>query len=69
MICGEPIVTIVPDPDISAAVARWGRTALAWEVLRRDPVYVAAFARLPPASAPGALATPTFVARWGVHFP
>ena len=66
---GELIVAIVPDPDVSAAVAQWGRTALAWEVLRRDPAYVAAFVRLAPASAPGAAATPAFVARWGAHFP
>jgi len=55
---------IAPDPDAVAAVIRRGRSALAWEVLRRDPAYRAAFAGLaetPP--------KPLFAADWGLHFP
>ena len=55
---------IVPDPDALDAVLRRGRSALAWEVLRRDQAYQAAFADL-PATQP----EPAFVADWGLHFP
>lgn len=55
---------IAPDPEAVAAVMRRGRSALAWEVLRRDPAYQAAFADL-AASQP----EPAFAADWGLHFP
>jgi hypothetical protein len=41
---------------------------LAWEVLRRDPAYRMAFARLPAVPAPRMAAAPDFVANWGLHF-
>ena len=55
---------IAPDPDAVEAVMRRGRSALAWEVLRRDPAYSAAFADLG-----GRQPEPAFVADWGLHFP
>lgn len=60
---------IVPDLDAYDAVARRGRSALAWEVLRRDPAYRAAFTRLAALPAAGVAAVPAFVADWGLHFP
>ena len=57
-----------PDPAAFAAVLRRGQSALAWEVLRRDPAYRAAYARLPTRPAPGIAADRAFVARWGLHF-
>jgi hypothetical protein len=57
-----------PSPAVLAAVARLGRPALAWEVLRRDPAYRAAFARLRSFPAPAIAADAAFVARWGLHF-
>jgi len=57
------------DPAVQAAVARFGRSALAWEVLRRDPDYRAAFSRVNRADRPGVGADPAFVTRWGLHFP
>ena len=51
------------------AVARRGRSALAWEVLRRDPLYRAAFASLPSAPDPNREVDPDFATRWGLHFP
>jgi hypothetical protein len=60
---------IVPDPDALGAIIRRGRPALAWEVLRRDPRYQAAFARLAAPPAAGIAAEPAFVADWGLHFP
>lgn len=60
---------IAPDPDAYDAIARRGRSALAWEVLRRDPAYRAAFARLAALPAVGVAADPAFVADWGLHFP
>ncbi len=57
------------DPAAHEAVLRFGRIALAWEVLRRDPAYRATYAGLanfPPA---GVAADANFVARWGLHFP
>lgn len=58
-----------PDPEAEAAIARFGRSALAWEVLRRDPAYCAAFAALPTLPAQGMAADPAFTGRWGLHFP
>jgi len=55
---------IAPHPDAVAAVIRRGRPALAWEVLRRDPAYQAAFAGLDPTQP-----EPAFAADWGLHFP
>ncbi|MGN6279017.1 MAG: transcriptional regulator domain-containing protein [Sphingomonas sp.] len=43
-----------------------GRSALAWELLRRDPGYRAA-ARRAVTSLPHS-APPAFVQRWGLHF-
>jgi hypothetical protein len=54
----------MPDPHAIAAVTRRGRSALAWEVLRRNPAYQAAFAGL---AAPQP--EPAFAADWGLHFP
>jgi len=54
---------------VSEAVTRWGRPALAWEVLRRDPAYRASYASLPSIPGAGEAATADFVARWGLHFP
>src|SRR3546814_16765311 len=36
-----------PDPAAYEAILRRGRSALAWEVLRRNPAYRAAYADLP----------------------
>ncbi|WP_257539163.1 transcriptional regulator domain-containing protein [Sphingobium sp. CFD-1] len=57
-----------PDQTAREAVLRRGPTALAWEVLRRDPAYRAAHAALAAAPHPEAAASPNFVARWGLHF-
>lgn len=57
------------DPDAYAAILRRGRSALAWEVLRRDPGYRAAFAALPSLPPADVAAAPAFVAAWGLHFP
>lgn len=57
------------DPTAYEAIARRGRTALAWEALRRDPAYCAAYSRLPALPLAGAAAGDDFVARWGIHFP
>ncbi len=51
------------------AVMRFGRSALAWEVLRRNPAYHAAFQALPALPEAGMAADPDFAARWGLHFP
>lgn len=58
-----------PDPAAFAAIARLGRAALAWEVLRRDPGYRAAVQRLRAVPDRGTAADPAFAARWGLHFP
>ncbi|HKU07838.1 MAG TPA: DUF6499 domain-containing protein [Bradyrhizobium sp.] len=50
------------------AIARRGRPALAWEVLRRDPDYRAAYARLPAPLDVTNAADADFVSRWGLHF-
>ena len=57
--------------DIAAheAIAHNGRPALAWEVLRRDPAYRTAYARLFGLLRTGTVADAGFVARWGLHFP
>jgi hypothetical protein len=60
---------ITLDPDAYDAIARHGRSALAWEVLRRDPAYRAAFARLATIPRPGIAVDAGFTARWGLHFP
>ena len=59
---------MMPDPLAYEAIIRHGRSALAWEVLRRDPAYRAAFyrARMPET---GFAADARFVADWGLHFP
>lgn len=56
------------DPTPFAAIARQGRSALAWEILRRDPAYRAAYRDL-PVFARGQVAGLRFVSRWGLHFP
>jgi hypothetical protein len=58
----------VPDPAAYQAIARRGRPALAWEILRRDPAYRAAYAALPASGDAGAVADANFVAQWGLHF-
>lgn len=57
------------DPAAYAAIARRGRPALAWEVLRRDPTYRAAYSQLSALPRIGMAAGVDFVARWGLHFP
>lgn len=57
-----------PDPASYEAAARLGRAALAWEVLRRDPAYRAAF-RTSQISGAMTPADPAFTAQWGLHFP
>jgi hypothetical protein len=56
------------DPAIHESIARHGDAALAWEVLRRDPAYRAAFTALPKMNDHSIAADASFVARWGVHF-
>lgn len=60
---------ITPDSAAYEAIARRGLSALAWEVLRRDPAYRAAYQELPTLPPDGTAAEPEFVARWGLHFP
>ena len=60
---------IAPDPAAYDAIAERGRSALAWEALRRDPSYRAAYERLPGIPAANVAAAPGFAARWGLHFP
>ncbi|MBS0284448.1 MAG: hypothetical protein JSS15_08500 [Proteobacteria bacterium] len=57
------------DPDVFDAIARRGRSALAWEVLRRNPAYQAAYASITVVPAAGTAADPAFTADWGLHFP
>lgn len=59
----------MPDPAVYAAILRRGRTALAWEVLRRDRAYRTAYEQLPARPVAGVAADSEFVARWGLHFP
>lgn len=54
-----------PDPDAFEAIAKRGRSALAWEVLRRDPAYRADQAA---AVTSGLQPSAVFVSRWGLHF-
>jgi hypothetical protein len=65
----EVTAVVFPDSAAEAAIARFGRSALAWEVLRRDPAYRAAFAALPALPGRGMAADPAFTARWRLHFP
>lgn len=58
-------MTPAPDPDAFEAIARRGRSALAWEVLRRDPDYRAAYAAIVAA---GRSTETAFFADWGLHF-
>lgn len=51
------------------AIIKRGRSALAWEVLRRDQAYRAAYAGLLTLPRTGIAADADFVARWGLHFP
>lgn len=60
---------IGPDPAAYDAILWRGRSALAWEVLRRDPAYRNACAALPGSRCPDMAAGSDFVARWGLHFP
>lgn len=57
------------DPAAFGAIVRRGRSALAWEVLRRDPAYRAAYAGLPALPRTGVVTCADFVAHWGLHFP
>ena len=57
------------DPDAQDAVRRLGRSALAWEVLRRDPAYREAFRTLSLKPDGPMVVAPAFAARWGLHFP
>lgn len=59
----------MPDPAAYEAIVRHGRSALAWEVLRRDPGYRAAYTRLPALPQASVAADADFVAHWGLHFP
>lgn len=63
------MTTNPPDPDATEAVMHCGRSALAWEVLRRDPEYRAAWARIQVPSDSGIAFNGAFVERWGLHFP
>lgn len=56
------------DPASYAAIARLGRTALAWEVLRRDPAYQADFRSWQEREG-HSVVDHAFTARWGLHFP
>lgn len=59
---------IVLDPDVFDTVAQRGRSALAWEVLRRDPAYRTAYSGLAVRPSVDISAAPAFVADWGLHF-
>lgn len=56
-----------PDP-VHETIARRGPTALAWEVLRRDPAYRATYLRVLSSLNRGVAADDMFVADWGLHF-
>src|SRR3546814_8687775 len=51
-----------PDPAAYEAILRRGRSALAWEVLRRNPAYRAAYADLPVLPPTGVAADADFAA-------
>ncbi len=57
------------DSEALATVRQQGLPALAWEVLRRDPAYSAAYQTWCERSERQDLVDPAFVARWGLHFP
>jgi len=57
------------DPAVLAAVQHYGRSALAWEVLRRNPDYRAAFGDMLTRPEHGRAADVSFATRWGLHFP
>ena len=57
------------DPAAHEAIVRRGRSALAWEVLRREPAYRAAYVGLPALPPTGVAADADFVVHWGLHFP
>jgi hypothetical protein len=57
------------DPAAFEAIVRQGHSALAWEVLRRDPAYRAAYAGLPALPLAGVASDADFAAHWGLHFP
>jgi hypothetical protein len=59
---------ICPDFAAVEAVARRGHSALAWEILRRNPDYVKSYRLLAALPSPGVAADPAFVACWGLHF-
>lgn len=61
-------MTVRLDPEAYEAILRQGRSALAWEVLRRDPEYQAAYSALPAQPVEGVAADADFTARWGLHF-
>lgn len=56
------------DPAAHAAILQSGASALAWEVLRRDPAYRAAYGRLTALPQAGVAGPVDFVADWGLHF-
>lgn len=58
-----------PNPAAHEAIVRRGHSALAWEVLRRDQAYRAAYAALPALPLAGISADADFVTHWGLHFP
>lgn len=62
------IALIAPDRAAVEAVARAGRPALAWEVLRRDPAYRAAYRSLAATGEAVVAAETGFTADWGLHF-
>jgi hypothetical protein len=55
------------DSNAFKAIVLRGRSALAWEVLRRDPAYRAAYQALSAPPVAG-VADAEFTARWGLHF-
>ena len=57
------------DPAALEAIVRRGRNALAWEVLRRDSAYCAAYAGLPALPPTDVAVDAGFAAQWGLHFP
>ena len=56
------------DPAAYEAIATRGRSALAWEILRRDPGYRAAYSGLHSADGVGRAVNAGFAAQWGLHF-
>ena len=55
------------DAESYRTVFTGGRSALAWELLRRDPLYCAATAGTGQPAAIGE-SDPSCVDRWGLHF-